>query len=133
MISYPLKMDGVTYRTLHVMKLTRNFSILDGENAGRLQNGAMVRDIVGTYYNFSMEIDPDAASRQDYDSFYEAISAPVDSHTLEVPYGQTTLVFEAYVTSGSDELSYMEDSANRWENLSINFIAMEPQRLPDGE
>ena len=133
MISYPLKMDGVTYRTLHVMKLTRNFSILDGENAGRLQNGAMVRDIVGTYYNFSMEIDPDAASRQDYDSFYEAISAPVDSHTLEVPYGQTTLVFEAYVTNGSDELSYMEDSANRWENLSINFVAMEPQRLPDGE
>ena len=133
MISYPLKMDGVVYSTLHVTKLTRNFQVLDGENAGRVQSGAMVRDIIGTFYHYSVEIDPDAASREDYDSFYEAISAPVDSHTLEVPYGQTTLVFEAYVTQGSDELVFMEDEANRWENLSFNFIAMAPQRVNEAE
>ena len=35
MISFPIIMDGITYPTLHVTKLTRTFSILDGENAGR--------------------------------------------------------------------------------------------------
>ena len=129
MISYPLKMDGVTYNTLHVTKLTRNFSVLDGENAGRVQSGAMQRDIIGTFYNYSLEIDPDAATREDYDAFYEELSAPVDYHVLEVPYGQKTLVFAAYVTQGQDELVLMEDGANRWENLSFNFIAVEPQRV----
>ena len=129
MISYPIKLDGVTYSTLHVTKLTRNFSVLDGENTGRVMSGNMVRDVIGTFYNYSVEIDPDAASRADYDAFYWAISAPVESHTLEVPFAQTTLVFQAYVTQGKDELTLMEDNANRWENLSFNFIAMSPQRI----
>lgn len=128
MLSYPITLDGVTYSTLHVMKLTRNFSVLDGPNAGRMMDGSMTRDIIGTFYNYSVEIDPDAASRSDYDSFYEAISAPVDSHTLVVPYAQSTLTFQAYVTNGQDELTVMEPMANRWENLSFNFIAMAPQR-----
>lgn len=131
MISYPIKMDGVTYSTLHVVSIKRTFTVLDGENAGRVQSGGMIRDVIGTFYNYAVEIDPDAASRADYDAFFEAISAPVDSHTLEVPYAQTTLVFEAYVTQGGDELVLMEDAANRWENLSFNFIAMEPQRYAE--
>ena len=129
MISYPITLDGVTYETLHVTALKRNFSILDGENAGRLQFGNMDRDVIGTFYNYSVEVDPDAASREDYDAFYEAISAPVDSHTLVVPFAQTTLEFEAYVTQGSDDLLFMMDAANRWGNLSFNFIAMAPQRV----
>lgn len=130
MISYPITMDGVTYSTLHVTKLTRSFSILDGENAGRVMSGDMQRDVIGTYYNYQVEIDPDAASRSDYDAFFLAISAPVDSHTLVVPFGQSTLTFQAYVTQGQDELTLMEDAANRWENLSFSFIAMAPARTP---
>ncbi|MBR5286438.1 MAG: hypothetical protein IKU30_06010 [Clostridia bacterium] len=131
MISYPITMDGVTYSTIHVVSLKRNFTVLDGENAGRVQSGGMLRDVIGTFYNYSMEIDPDAASRADYDAFFEAISAPVDSHVIEVPYAQTTLVFDAYVTQGGDDLTLMEDNANRWENLTFNFIAMEPQRYAE--
>ena len=128
MLSYPITLDGVTYSTLHVKKLTRSFSVLDGENVGRLMNGEMQRDVIGTFYNYSVEIDPDAASRSDYDNFYEAISAPVASHTLVVPYAQRTLTFKAYVTNGKDELTAMMPTANRWKNLSFNFIAMAPQR-----
>lgn len=130
MISYPITLDGVTYRTLHVMSLQRSFSVTDGENAGRVQTGDMVRDIIGTFYNYSCEIRADAGSRADYDAFFEAISAPVDSHELTVPYAQTTLTFQAYVTTGQDNLELMEPTANRWVGLSFNFIAMAPQRRP---
>lgn len=130
MISYPITMDGVTYSSLHVTKLTRQFSVLDGENAGRVMSGDMQRDIIGTYYNYQVEIDPDLSTRADYDAFFLAISAPVDSHTLVVPFGQTTLTFQAYVTQGQDELTLMEENANRWENLSFSFIAMSPARTP---
>lgn len=128
MVSFPIRLDGVTYSTLHVTKLTRNFSVLDGENAGRMMDGSMQRDIIGTFYNYSVEIDPDSGTREDYDAFYEAISAPVDYHTLVVPYAQQTLTFNAYVTNGKDDLLVMEQSSNRWGALSFNFIAMAPQR-----
>ena len=130
MISYPITMDGVTYDTIHVTKLTRSFSVLDGENAGRVMSGGMQRDIIGTYYNYHVEIDADAASRADYDAFFYEISDSVDSHSLTVPFAQTTFTFEAYVTQGQDELLYMEQAANRWGNLSFDFIAMEPARTP---
>ena len=131
MISYPITLDGVTYSTLHVNKLTRSFAVEDGPNAGRVNTGAMDRDIIGTYYNYHAEIDADAASREEYDAFFWAISAPVDSHTLVVPFAQSTLTFQAYVTQGQDELTFMEDAANRWGDLSFNFIAMAPQRTPE--
>lgn len=130
MISLPIRLDGVTYPHIHITSIKRSFSVLDGENAGRVMTGEMERDIIGTYYNYSVEIDADDAFPVEYDEFFEAISAPQDSHTLVVPYAQTTLQFQAYVSNGQDELEYMMDDQNRWGGLSFNFIAMSPKRYP---
>ena len=92
--------------------------------------GAMKRDIIGTYYNYSMEIDPVSSDLAEYDEFYEAISAPVDSHVLTVPYAQTTVTFDAYVANGEDELVSKNDDRSNWQNLSVNFVAMKPKRTP---
>lgn len=123
--------DGKEYGGVHVVSLKRSFSVLDGENAGRTMDGAMQRDIIGTYYNYSMEIDPSGSSPEEYDALYETLSAPVDSHNIVVPYGQGTLEFKAYVSNGEDEM-FQAVEANQWNNLSINFIAMKPQRRPAG-
>lgn len=117
--------DGVDLR-LWVSELTRSFAVTDSENSGRLQNHKMHRDIIGTFYNYTLKIDPDKSSRTDYDVFYEIITAPVESHKLIFPYGQSMLEFEAYVTSGSDNLKIGDE--NEWSGLSINFTAIEPQR-----
>lgn len=122
-------LDGVEYPGIHVSSLKRSFSVLDGSNAGRTMNGAMQRDIIGTYYNYSLEIDSDESSPQEYDSLYEALSAPENDHELTVPYGQSVLKFRAYVANGEDELmKYYR--MNTWGGLSINFVAMSPQRIP---
>lgn len=125
-----LSLDGKDYPNLHVVSLKRSFAVLDGDNAGRVMTGAMTRDIIGTYYNYSMEIDPVSSDLSEYDEFYEAISAPVDSHVLTVPYAQTTLTFDAYVANGEDELVSKYGSRNDWQNLAINFVAMKPKRTP---
>lgn len=91
-------------------------------------SGEMRRDIIGTYYNYSMSIEADDNYPGEYDAFYEAITAPADSHRIVVPYAQRTLTFRAYVSQGSDELDIMMPSLNRWGGLSFNFVAMEPQR-----
>lgn len=124
-------LDGKEYKGIRVLSVKRNFSVTDGDNAGRLSvSGKMVRDIIGTFYNYQFTIDPKNSNRKIYDAFYEVITSPEDSHKIVVPYGQGTLTFDAYITTGSDELVLIGDDANKWKNLSFNVIAMEPQRTP---
>lgn len=122
--------DGVEYAGINVLSLTRNFQVLDGENAGRTMDGGMQRDIIGTYYNYSMELNSAYGELSEYDALYEVITAPVDSHIIVVPYAQGTMTFKAYVTNGSDDLLHNRPSFNKWNNLTFNFIATEPQRRP---
>ena len=124
--------DGTPYPGVNVLSLKRNFNVLDGPNAGRVMDGAMTREVIGTYYNYSMEITSNYSNLEEYDSLYEVLSSPADSHSIVVPYGQGTLSFEAYVSNGSDDLLHTRDSFNKWNNLSINFIAMKPQRRASG-
>ena len=122
------KVDGTEYGGI-VTALQRSFEVADGENAGRTLDGVMHRDLIGTYYNFSITINTSRMSQKEYNALYETISAPVESHNIVVPYGNTLLTFKAYVTNGTDDLIRQYSETNRyWGNLSFNFIAMEPQR-----
>ena len=123
------RIDGTEYGAI-VTALTRNFSVADGENAGRTLDGVMHRDLIGTYYNYSITIMTDMLSRQQYNALYETISAPVESHEIVVAYGDQELGFKAYITQGSDDLLREYTPYKRlWGNLSFDFIAMAPQRL----
>lgn len=124
-------LDGRTYNVrVPAGGIRRSGQVLDGENAGRTPSGVMIRDIIGTYYNYSITIDAKATSPEEYDAFYEAITAPVESHQLRVPYGQAVLTFQAYVTSAEDTLDRISDGVNRWGGLTVNFVAMAPARQP---
>ena len=122
--------DGKEYNvTVPAGGIQRSFSVLDTDKSGRSQSGDMVRDIIGTYYNYSIEINTKMLKYDEYDKLYEVISAPVEYHMLTVPYGQETLTFKAYVTSGSDSFDVKgKDGKIRWKGLKLNFIAMSPQR-----
>ena len=120
--------DGVELR-VNVMKLERGFSVTDTENSNRLQNYKMHREVAGTFYNYTMEVAPHPAHREDYDTFYEIITAPVESHRMVFPYAQKTLEFDAYVTQGKDTVKQV-NGQNLWDGLSVYFVAMEPQRRP---
>lgn len=121
--------DGVTY-DVHVAPggLKRSFKVLDGPNAGRLINAQMTRDVIGTFYNYKLTIDRNGSNLEDYDALYEVLSAPSDYHTVSFPYGQDMLTFDAYVTGGDDSLLRKKKSKQYWSSLSIDFVAMKPQR-----
>lgn len=120
--------DGRDYSAI-VTALKRNFSIADGENAGRTLDGVMHRDLIGTYYNYSITIMTGRLSQDEYNRLYETITAPVESHAIRVAYGNSSLTFRAYITQGSDDLLRQYSESDRlWGKLSFDFIAMEPQR-----
>lgn len=122
-------MDGIAYK-VRVSKMTRKFSIQDTEKSGRVQAGDMYRDIVGTFYNYSMTVEPKDGDVEAYDDFWEAISQPVESHACEFPYNQSTLTQEMYITSGEQDIVRKTPTMTEWGEISLSYIAMAPKVTP---
>ena len=129
MIEKPFLLDGLAYN-VRVTKLTRKFSVLDTDKTGRTQNGEMYRDIIGTFYNYSMTVEQRGDDATAMDEFWEAISKPKTSHVCVFPYGQETLTQKMYITSGEQDVVTVGRDSTEWGELSLNFIAMSPKVVP---
>lgn len=121
--------DGKTY-SVRVKRLKRSGVVTDGDNAGRLSVSLeMFRDILGTFYNYTLELDAETMAVEEYDELYDILTDPdIEFHMVSFPYGQSFLTFKAYVTKVDDELKTMTETLNRWGNTSIDFVAQKPQR-----
>lgn len=121
--------DGKSYRVL-VKSLKRTFQVLDGENTGRTNDGDMFRDVIGTFYNYAVEVDTKILAQGEYDELYEVISAPKAFHDFVMPYGQEVYSYQGYITTGGDTLERMDHNGKRWNGLSFNMVAKSPKRRP---
>ena len=106
--------------------IKRSGQVLDSAETERLENGEMFRDIIGTYYNYTIQVDTKNLKVEEYDELYDLVTQPVEKHTITVPYGQTTLSFDAYITSAEDSLLKRENGVNYWHGLTLAFIALKP-------
>ena len=126
------KVDGVSYQVaIPYGGLRRIFEIKEGPGSLTYIGGDYDKDVVGTYYHYSVQVIPDPAAPEAYDAFYEVISAPVKSHTVEFMYGQDTLTFEAFIESGEDVFDQTLGTKKHWKGLEIQFRAKKPQREPE--
>lgn len=125
----PFLLDGVAYN-VHVTNLKRSFSVLDTDKSGRTQDGEMYRDIIGTFYNYEMTVQPRGGNTADLDAFWDAISQPVASHVCTFPYNQTTITQRMYVTGGDQPIKLLQPAKTHWGELTIKFIAMSPRVTP---
>ena len=110
----------------------RNFNVLDGENAGRVMTGRMVRDIIGTYLGNQLTVFRRGDNYQGLDEFWDYLvqHSVDDSVLLEAADGQTTISYEAYYTSARQPLEKAEGGINYWGEIEVNFIPMEAQLTP---
>ena len=128
MIRQVVTIDGASF-DVGVEYIKRHARIEDGLNAGNSKRGDWIRDVYGTYDDYILACDTAAGlTRADYDALYGILTAPVEFHTLVVPYGQSTLSFTAGITGAEDNVILMDDGTV-WGNLSITFRAKSPQRL----
>ena len=129
-----ITVDGVEYR-VKIVYPTRmiEFEIVEGDNTGRSLSFREIRDIGGTKYNYRMSIKADRRYPEDFDGLFYALSAPVDFHRVQMPFGQKSLEFDALVRSGSAIDRGMSAGKRRWDELEILFEAIEPQRRAEDE
>lgn len=130
MDDYLFKIDGQGFSGVGVESLKRSFRIPDGPNAGEMLSGDYERDIVGTYYDYDLILTAEQMPDSEYNALYEIITAPVNSHTVVMPYGLSAITYEAMIQSGTDELIPMDDGT-WWGNFNISFRAKKPQRLAE--
>lgn len=124
-----LVVDGTAYRVRVVYNsLVRAFELREGPNAGDMLSGRHERDLIGTKYTYEMEIEPDPRYQSDYDALYDKLSDPVTSHTVTVPYGQSTLTYAAMIERGSDTYKGEFAAQRRWGGLTVAFKALTVQK-----
>lgn len=124
-----VRLDGRLYRVRVVYNtLEQSFELLQGPNEGTMISGRHERDILGTSYQYSFGVEADPRYPGDYDDFFWAISAPVDSHAVEMPSGQGMMRFEAEIQSGRRVYNGVLAGRKRWSGLSVTYIPIEPQR-----
>lgn len=110
----------------------RAFNVLDGPNAERALSGKMIRDIIGTYIGHHITISRKGGNYHGLDKVWEyLIEQSVNpSVALEAADGQTTISYDAYYTTATQELEYVADGVNYWGDIDIDFTPMDAQVKP---
>lgn len=128
-----IKLNGRTFDAdIAISKYSRNFNVLDGSNAGRVMTGRMVRDVIGTYLGHKVTVFRRGDNYKGLDEFWDYLFAHStdDYVTLEAADGQTTIAYEAYYTSASQDIEKVENGTNYWGEIEVNFIPMDAQLRP---
>lgn len=110
-----------------IIKITRKAS-QKIEGLGTTMDLRKHYDIKGTYYDYEVELATYKMQVSDYDSLYEVLTTPQESHTVTLPYGQSTLTFEARVSVASDSLVKSFNTFKKWSSLKVTFEALTPQK-----
>lgn len=128
-----IKLNGVSFdANVAISKYNRNFNVLDGENADRVKTGRMIRDVIGTYLGHKITVFRRGDNYAGLDAFWDYLyTHSVDgSVLLEAADGQTTISYEAYYTSATQDLEKGDGSVNYWGEIEVNFIPIDAQLRP---
>lgn len=118
-----LKIDNVTYK-VPIIEMKRSGDILDLE-AHRLANGDLWRNVIGTYYNFSIQIGP-VKNRTVYNNLWRVLTAPVEKHKIQLPNQSDW--FYGYFGSVQDTITLVTDDGYTATGLSFNVVCWSPSR-----
>lgn len=127
-----IKINGQSFDAkVAISDYEENFNVLDGENAGRVKNGGMVRDVIGTYIGHKITFFS-AGNAEGFDALWDyLVQHSVDDFvTLEAADGQSTIIYEAYYTSGKRKIRTVQDGVNYWNGIEVNFVPVNPQVTP---
>lgn len=121
-----IRIDNNNY-DIGIVKITRKAS----QNIDSLGTTLDLRkhyDVKGTYYDYEVELATTRMNILDYDNLYEVLTTPQESHIVEMPYGQDTLIFEARISVAADSLISSYTTFKKWGTLKVTFEALTPQK-----
>ena len=121
-----ITIDNVTY-DVGIIKITRKAQ-LNQESLGTTLDLRKHYDVRGTYYDYEVEFYTKNMDVASYDSLYEIITTPTESHTVTLPYGQNTLTFEAKLSITTDSVLFKNTQKTKWGGFKVTFESLTPQK-----
>lgn len=129
-----IDMDGKHYRVRGKYEtLTESAELVEGINEGKMLSKRHERDLEGTFYSHSLEVEPDPRHPEDYDQLFDDLSAPVPSHVITMPHGQGTVTYEAEVSGVQRFSRGVMAGVRRWSGITASFSSIRPVRTPGEE
>jgi hypothetical protein len=128
-----LKINGTEFdNDIAISEYTQSYSVLDGDNAGRVLTGRMSRDIIGTFVTYKVTVFRRGDNYQGFDEFFDFLKehSVDDSVQVELMDGQRTISFEAYYTSFERSLPRVVNGINYWDEVEVHFISMDAEVTP---
>ena len=118
--------DGTNYDVC-VLSIEENFKILDSENSGRsiAEKGRMIREIVGTFLGHKVTFRRRGSNLAAFDNLFEVLRRAQEYHSVKIVHNQTTITYDAYVTTGVRKVERVEGSKVLWGELEVEFVPME--------
>ena len=120
------KVDNVGYN-VGTVNVVRKATISRQDN-GVTMDGTKHNTPYGTYYDYEITIATRGMQVGEYDELYEVLTAPVEYHEITVPYGQTSITFNAKITVAADSLKSNTTILKKWGQLKFTAEAITPQR-----
>ena len=131
-----LSADGYAWEdfdaTVAISAIEESFSVLDGENAGRVMTGRMIRDIIGTYVQHKVTFF-NGKSQAGFDALWDWLLEHTKQPSIWVDLadGQRSIKYEAYYSASKRSLKSAADGVNVWDEIEVTFIPMEAQVVPE--
>lgn len=120
--------DSITYDV--PLKVVKRKAELLFKYAERNQQGDLLAEAIGTYYNFDCESGMSATNVTDYAALWVKLTDPNHEHTIVMPDESGTLTFNCYFANITDQVVKQKAGINYFRNLSFSVIAISPARTP---
>lgn len=115
--------DSTTYN-VPIKTLKRKAEMLY-KFAERTANGVLHSELIGVYYNYSLQAGMSVNNVTDYAALWTKLTSAVTSHSITV-LGTT---FNCYFANISDEV-VKDQSTDYFRNLTFDVIAISPAVIP---
>jgi len=126
-----ISIDGNIYNIGEV-SLHRNGEIIyDPLTQGIMLDFSEMDDAAATKYTYSFTVEPRYGApdtENQYDAFYYDITTPKSVRVVELPFGQSTITFNAKIKATSDILGKKYGGVSKWGGLNVTFEPIKPQR-----
>lgn len=118
--------DGLTWDVPCTVERTAN--ITPSEISGMLLDKSYFNDVLGTYMEYTVQVAVPFGREDDWNTIYEALTAPVDGHTCVFPYNGSTINITGRVESVQDGWVRMPQSHNYWKAIRFTVISNAPSK-----
>ena len=123
-----ITIDGESF-DIPILSIKRKAEFLD-KYAERTEDGILHRELIGVYYNYELAFGR-THNTTEYAALWDKLTEPEEFHTVIVPdLDGDPFSFTAYFAGVSDNIRRETDTKTFWKDLTVNFIAQEPARVP---